>query len=263
MLSALLGSKNIEMVLYFMLINEKCYGMQIHRQLNTPLTPIQKGLCKLEKAGVLQSQSEGKTRFYRFNPDYPLKKELELILRKGYELLPLQEKRKYYSAVEIPAPQNTPLSFKQSQDTLLACWSRLKMVKLLLIHAKLNAGDSNKKGKGDVKVVEEDSSVLFFQESGIWQLEEEMQIQFSNTLRWSLDLSSGTIALEHLRLGMENPVFLVQLKPKTETLLIAVDSHLNGPNAYFAQVQIAPHFIQLSWKIIGPKKNDRIECLYT
>jgi hypothetical protein len=249
-------------VLYFLLINEKCYGTQLNRLLSTPLTPIQKGLAKLQKAGVIQSFYEGKTRIYRFDPDYPLKKELQQLLRKGYELLPPEEKRKYY-AVENPFLQIAPLSFKQSQETLLQCWNRLKAVKLLLINAKLDAGNSHKKGNGDVKLIEKSSSVILFQESGLWQLENDQKIQFSNMLRWTLDLASGTIALERLRLGMDTPVFIVHLKPKSESLLASVDSHLNGANAYFGSVLLGTHFLQLSWKVIGPKKNDRIECLYT
>lgn len=262
MLSALLGSKNIERVLYFLLINEKCYGMQIHRLLNTPLTPVQKGLAKLEKAGVLQSIYEGKTRFYKFNPAYPLKRELEQILRKGYELLPANEKRQYL-ALENPFAQKVPLNFKQSQDTLLRCWSRLKAVRMLLINARVEASESNRRGKGDVKVIEESASVLLFQESGIWQLENGQEIHFSNTQRWALDLASGTIALEHLRQGMDHPVFLVHLKPKSDDLLASVDSHLSGVNTYLAQVQIGPQFLQLSWRIVGLKRNDRIESFYT
>lgn len=263
MLSVLLGSKNVEKILYFLLVNEKCYGTQLHRFLNTPLTPVQKGLAKLEKAGVVQSYYEGKTRFYRFNPVYPLKKELEQFLRKAYELLSPQEKRMYYLA-ENPSPEKRSLNFKQSQDSLLLCWNRLKTVKMLLINAKLHSEAAIKRGKGDVKVLEEvDSSTIIFQENGLWEMENDREIQFSNLLRWTIDLTSGTIGLEHLRRGASKPVFLFHLKPKRETLLTSIDSHLCGSDAYFGQVQLGPHFLQLSWKIVGPKKNDRIECLYT
>ncbi len=261
MLSALLGSKNIEKILFFLLINEKGYGTQLQRLLNTPLTPIQKGFAKLEKAGVVQSFYEGKIRFYRFNSVYPLKKEFEQFLRKAYELLAPQEKRKYYIA-EIPSSARATLNFKQAQDVLLLCWQRLKAVKMLLINAKLHTEIPIKKGKGDAKVIEENPSVILFQESGVWQIENDQEIQFSNSLRWTLDLASGTIGLEHLRHGATKPVFLFHLKPKSETLLVSVDSHLSGPNAYFGQIQLGAHFLQLSWKIIGPKRNDRIECLY-
>lgn len=262
MLSSLFGSKNIEKVLFFLLINEKCYGTQMHRMLNTPLTPIQKGLAKLEKAGIIQSLYEGKTRYYRFNPVYPLKKELEQLLRKAYETLSPQEKRVYY----IPENNFSPtplLSFKQSQDTLLNCWNLLKSVEQLQTQAKLHLDPAGKQGRADVKVVEEGPSVIYFQESGVWLMENGREIQFSNTLRWTLDLSSGTIALEHLRHGAGKPVFLFHLSPKNETLLTSIDSHLCGSDAYFGQVQIGPGFLQLRWKIIGPKKNDRIESLYS
>jgi hypothetical protein len=262
MLSALLGSKNIEKILFFLLINEKGYGTQLQRLLNTPLTPIQKGFAKLEKAGIVQSFYGGKTRFYRFNPVYPLKKELEQFLRKAYELLTPQEKRKYYIP-EISSPARVALNFKQAQDALLLCWQRLKAVKMLLINAKLHTETLIKKGKGDVKIIEENSSVILFQESGAWQVENDQEIQFSNSLRWTLDLASGTIGLEHLRHGAAKPVFLFHLQPKNETLLVSVDSHLSGQNAYFGQVKLGSHFLQLGWKIIGPKRNDRIECLYT
>jgi len=261
MLSTLMGSKNIAMILFFLLINEKGYGTQLQRLLDTPLTPIQKAFAKLEKAGVVQSFFEGKTRFYRFNPIYPLKKELEQFLRKAYELLTPQEKRKYYIP-EIHSSGRTPLSFKRAQDSLFLCWNRLKTVKMLLINAKLHTETLIKKGKGDVKVIEESPSILLFHESGTWQMDDR-EIQFSNSLRWTLDVSSGTISLEHLRHGAAKPVFLFHLKPKRETLLASIDSHLCGSDAYFGQIQLGSHFLQLSWKIKGPKKNDRIECLYT
>jgi hypothetical protein len=261
MLSALMGSKNIAMILFFLLINEKGYGTQLQRLLDTPLTPIQKAFAKLEKAGVVQSFFEGKTRFYRFNPVYPLKKELEQFLRKAYELLTPQEKRKYYIP-EIHSSGRATLNFKRAQDSLLLCWNRLKTVKMLLINAKLHTETWIKKGKGDVKVIEESPSILLFQENGTWQMDDR-EIQFSNSLRWTLDVSSGTISLEHLRHGAAKPVFLFHLKPKRDTLLASIDSHLCGSDAYFGQIQLGPHFLQLSWKIKGPKKNDRIECLYT
>jgi len=260
MLSELMGSKNIERILFFMLVNERCYCTQLHRLLGTPLTPIQKGLSKLEKTGVIQSLYEGKTRYYRFNPVYPLKKEFECLLRKAYEILPVQEKRKYY-ILESTFSASPSMEFKEYQETLLQCWSRLKSVDSLQTHAKLSSDASGKHGRADVRVVEEGTSVIHFYESGVWQLEKE--IQFSNTLRWTLDLSSGTIGLEHLRRGATKPVFLFHLKPKKKSLLVSVDSHLCGSDAYFGQIRLGPQYLQLSWKIVGLKKNDRIESLYS
>lgn len=262
MLATFMGSQNVEKILFFLLINEKCYGTQLHRFLNTPLTPIQKGLERLEKAGVLKSVCEGKTRFYQFDPLYPLQKEVEILLRKAYELLPSQEKRKYY-VIEEKSSLAAPLDLKTAQETLLRCWNRLKTVKMLLMNAKLHSEEKMRRGKGDVKVIEDDLSTVSFQEGGSWEMEGGKELAFSNMLRWKLDVASGTIALEHFRPGFLKPVFLVHLRPKQESLLESVDSHLCGTDTYFAKVQIAPHFLQLSWRIVGPRKNDRIECLYT
>src|SRR5579863_3396822 len=210
MLSSLFGSKNLEKILYFLLINEKCYGTQMHRLLNTPLTPLQKGLSKLEKSGVIQSVYEGNTRYYRFNQAYPLKRELEGLLRKAYEMLPVQEKRAYY-APENSFAQASLLSFKQAQDCLLRCWSQLKSATQLETHAISSLDPVGRQGKGDVRVVEESPSAIYFHETGVWQMEGGREIQFSNTLRWTLDLSSGTISLERLRRGAGKPVFLFHL----------------------------------------------------
>lgn len=263
MLSALLGSQNLEKILYFLLINEKCYGTQLSRLLNAPLTPLQKGLEKLEKMGMLQSYYEGKTRYYRFNPVYPLKKEVELLLRRAYEMLSHQEKKQYYIADSSIAGVSA-LSYKQAQEALLECWSRLKSVSVLQTHARHGSDSlSGKQGRADVKVFLESHSVICFHENGVWTLDSDKQIQFNNTLRWTLDLSSGTIALEHLRHGASKPVFLFHLKPQKPSLLVSIDSHLCGADAYFGQIQMGSHYLQLSWKIIGPKKNDRIESLYS
>src|SRR5690242_13014459 len=95
-LEVLFGNKNVQRILIFLFVNGKCYGTQLHRSLNTALTPIQKALNRLEKGGLITSYYEGKTRLYQFNPTYPLMNELEQLLKKAYTLLPPHNKREYY-----------------------------------------------------------------------------------------------------------------------------------------------------------------------
>ena len=47
---------------------------------------------------------------------------------------------------------------------------------------------------------------------------------------------------------------LVHLKPKKNMVLESVDSHLCAADTYVGKVRIAPYFLQLSWRIVGPKK---------
>ncbi len=106
-------------------------------------------------------------------------------------------------------------------------------------------------------------TVLVFYERGAWKAGQGQDISFNNTFRWTLDRSAGMIALEHLRLGPDQPVFLFYLIPTGANVLASVESHLCELDAYFATVPWDRHSIRLNWRVIGPKKNEEMECCYT
>ena len=92
MLEVLLGSKNRERVLQFILAKGEGYAKEIADFYGTSLDPIQKQLEKLELGGVLVSRSVGRTRLFVFNPRYAFRNELQALLEKA---------REYYSPEEI------------------------------------------------------------------------------------------------------------------------------------------------------------------
>lgn len=96
MLEAIFGGKNVEKALFFLLINEHCYGKQLSRVFEQALSPFQKVLDRLESGGILVSFLEGKTRSYQFNPRYPFLPELKIFLAKAYSFLPQEIKERYY-----------------------------------------------------------------------------------------------------------------------------------------------------------------------
>lgn len=96
MLETLFGSKVIEKILFYLLINNKCYGSQLSRTFNESLTPFQKGLDRLEAGGIVVSFLEGKTRIYQFNPRYPFLPELKEFLQKAYSFLPSDFQERFY-----------------------------------------------------------------------------------------------------------------------------------------------------------------------
>ncbi len=96
MLEVLFGNQNVQRILIFLFVNERCYGTQLHRAFNAALTPIQKALNRLEKGGAIISYYEGKTRLYQLNPSYPLMEELEKLLKKAYTLLPVHQKKSIF-----------------------------------------------------------------------------------------------------------------------------------------------------------------------
>ena len=92
MLEVLLGSRNRERVLQFILAKGEGYAKEIADFYGTSLDPIQKQLEKLELGGVLVSRNVGRTRIFVFNPRYAFRKELQALLEKA---------REYYSPDEI------------------------------------------------------------------------------------------------------------------------------------------------------------------
>ena len=261
MLEVLCGSKNVQRILIFLFVNGKCYGSQMQRLLNIPLTPIQKALIRLEKGGVIVSYYEGKTRVYQFNPAYPLLTELEQLLKKAYTLLPPQQKKNYCFVNK----DNSRVNLAENEKTLAAFWERLTQVKQLSFTAKSKSKDEsgwNGKGKGDVMISKEGEHVLVFTEKGSWQGSEGKEMSFSNVFRWTLDKTSGMISLEHLRRGVSRPVFLFHLAPSGSSSLASIDSHLCAEDAYFGQIFLDRHSLRLNWRVIGPKKNEQIDYYY-
>lgn len=264
MLEVLCGSKNIQKILIFLFVNEKCYGTQLHRALGTPLTPLQKALNRLEKGGLITSYYEGKTRLYQFNPSYPLLNELEQLLKKAYTLLPAQDKKDYYVVKE---GRKTSSAYQENKTkVLLAFWEKLRNVNRLTFHAKTLSKDEkgwNGKGQGEVIINREKANTLIFNEKGIWQSKQGGEVSFSNIFRWTLDRNAGVISLEHLRRGPDHPVFLFHLVPNGPHSLSSVDYHLCGGDAYFGQIRFDTHNLRVNWRVIGPKKNEEIDYYYS
>ncbi len=271
MLSALVSNQSTLKILFFLLLNGKCYAGQLSQRFATPLTPLQHALQKLEKGGILLSRYEGKTRYFEFNPHYPLLAELANLLKQAYSLLPTDQKKLYYSPT-FPAKtcrtrKNIGPKTVGCQNTLMLAWQKLCQVQTLCFSAKSKSQNLttgwNGLGKGSVEVKKVDAHTLLFQEKGSWTSEDNKQFAFSNVFRWTLHTHEGAIRLEHLRFGIQNPVFLFALVPMDEHTLESLDAHLCKEDSYFGQLRCDKHFIQLNWRIIGPKKNEEIDYLYT
>lgn len=261
MLESLCGNKNVQKILLFLLVNGKCYGTQLQRALGSPLTPLQKALLRLERGGIILSEYEGKTRLYQFDPSYPLLPELQQLLKKAYTLLSPQDKR-FYCSIDLKVSSN----LAHHQQTVLDFWQKLSHVTQLKFTAKtrsLEEGGWNGRGQGEVTVIPESSNILIFQEKGSWVGKEGAEIAFSNSFRWVLDRQTGMISLEHLRRGLNHPVFLFHLAPANRHTLTSVDSHMCADDTYFGQLISMSHCLRLKWRVIGPKKNEEMDYYYT
>lgn len=264
MLETLFGNKNVQRILIFLFVNNKCYGTQLHRALRTSLTPIQKALNRLERGSIIISSYEGKTRLYQLNPAYPLINELEQLLKKAYTLLPAIEKKDYYVLKEDLTTRST--SNENKTQILFTFWEKLKKVTLLTFNARTKSKEEwgwNGKGRGEVDVTREGDNTLIFNEKGTWQNKQAVEVNFSNVFRWTLDRFAGVISLEHLRRGPENPVFLFHLAPTSKHSLSSVDSHLCEGDTYFGQIHFDRYSLSLNWRVIGTKKNEELDYYYS
>ena len=109
MLEPLLGSKNAERCLIFILTREQGYASEIAKFFNTDLYGIQRQLDKLENGGVLSSSTVGRTRLYRFNPRYPFIKELKALLDKALAFYPDNDRERLQIVRKRPRRRGKPL----------------------------------------------------------------------------------------------------------------------------------------------------------
>lgn len=111
-------------------------------------------------------------------------------------------------------------------------------------------------------VVQSGDYQLLFTEKGSWKTAEGKEINFSNVFRWTYDRIAEVISLEHLRFGANNPVFLFHLAPSSQRSLDSIGSHLCGSDSYFGQILCDRNSLRLNWRVVGPRKNEELSCIY-
>ncbi|MDP1836107.1 MAG: DUF6314 family protein [Chlamydiales bacterium] len=141
--------------------------------------------------------------------------------------------------------------------TLLLFWQRLSAMSKLIFKT------SNLEGIGEVTVSSEGENVIIYSEKGTWTSQRNTQIDFTNVQRWNLNLTDGVISLQHLRRGLSNPVALVDMVPVDSRSLSSVDCHVCGSDIYSARLYLVDPGLQLSWRVIGPRKDDEMEYCYS
>ncbi len=168
----------------------------------------------------------------------------------------------------LPAFQNKSYSnfLSSGQKTLQLAWQSLARVQRLSFSAASKSDTTvtgwNGHGQGSVEVKCVDATTLLFLERGSWQSGQNQSFAFSNVFRWTLTESQQGIRLEHLRFGAHQPVFLFLLVPTDAHTLTSLKPHVCKDDAYFGQLCCDDDIIQLSWRVLGPKKNEAIDYRY-
>lgn len=134
-------------------------------------------------------------------------------------------------------------------------WQKLQIVTTLSIKSVVEGV-----GIASVHVEKQGEECLIFREKGEWL---KRNIAFTNTLRWSLDASKSRVRLDHLRRGVENPLFLLEFVQMGDQIMEAKNPHRCGEDCYFAKIEMLEDGFVLDWKITGPKKNEHLELSYS
>jgi hypothetical protein len=109
MLEPLLGSRNGERVLIFLLARQEGYIREIARFFGSDPDSIQKQLVKFESGGVLVGRAVGRTRVYSFNPRYPFLKQLKGLLEKALTFYSDEERDRLLLNRRRPRRRGKPL----------------------------------------------------------------------------------------------------------------------------------------------------------
>ncbi len=109
MIEPILGSTNAERVLLYLVARDQGYTREIARFWGSDPDSVQKQLVRLERGGVLNSKSAGKTRIYRFNPRYSFLKELKALLAKAMSFYAPDEQERLNVVRQRPRRKDKPL----------------------------------------------------------------------------------------------------------------------------------------------------------
>ena len=109
MLEPLLGSQDAERALMYLNCLGAGYARQMARAFGATPSSIQKQLSRLEGAGILYSESVGRSRLYRLNPRCPFLRELRALLDKALAFYPDDEREALLMTRQRPRLAGKPV----------------------------------------------------------------------------------------------------------------------------------------------------------
>lgn len=115
-------------------------------------------------------------------------------------------------------------------------------------------------GYGSVDI-EQQGEILFFHEIGFFTPDMTgAKSSTHNEFKWQIQDSK--IELWHTRRGRENPIFLFNLVPISDTVWRSEEHHVCGDDLYSGQLTVGEE-LRLDWFINGPRKDEHLIYYYT
>ena len=108
LLDSLFGNETAEKTLLYLSTYGDGYALKIARVFDLPVSQVQRQLLRFERAGVLVSQLQGRTRVFLWNPRYLFREELQAILKKALRFLPETTRERYFMSRTRPRRTGKP-----------------------------------------------------------------------------------------------------------------------------------------------------------
>ena len=145
---------------------------------------------------------------------------------------------------------------------LINIWDHLKETTHIQFQAQSEYSTGwNGTGSGIVTASYPEENVLIYDEQGRWKSPAGRSYAFKNTYRWIL--TSSGLQLEHLRMGVNHPVFLVELEPAGDNRWESRKPHVCGNDLYTGILTMQESQIDLTWSVRGPKKFEKLINSYS
>ena len=112
-------------------------------------------------------------------------------------------------------------------------------------------------GAGTV-LVRADDNHIHFTESGQFNTVDGTHLNSANVFVWER-LDDG-ISLSHHR--HDQPVFLFILIPCSDNTWSSAKDHVCGDDIYSGELKELPDSFELTWRVLGPKKDERLFYRY-
>ena len=140
-------------------------------------------------------------------------------------------------------------------------WNRLLTIKKLQFtsDSKIHSGWEGS-ATGIVKIMSPNDSEIVFHETGTFTTLAGDDLSFKNTFRWIR--INDNIRLEHLRFGVNHPVFLFDIAWVRGASFNSVHPHICSQDRYDCTLELLQDSFEMNWTIQGPHKNERICYTY-
>jgi hypothetical protein len=116
-------------------------------------------------------------------------------------------------------------------------------------------------GIGEIDNATPDENSIIFKEKGFWNINRGPRVTFRNAYQWSV--LENTLSLARYGYDMSSPNPLVDFEFSEGPEWLNISPYICGRDTYDATLRWSDKSLQLLWIVIGPKKDQTVEYLYS